>query len=106
MEAKRSNRWLVIAMMLLALSMACDSGDQTATPPPTAGLPGESQAYNRLMEKFLISRFSRPPELYPNELPEEIPLSIPVPEGGQLLGTTVINMSRDRKDVLVFIESP
>ena len=106
MEAKRSNRWLVIAMMLLALSMACDSGDQTSTPPPTAGLPGESQAYNRLMEKFLISRFSRPPELYPNELPEEIPLSIPVPEGGQLLGTTVINMSRDRKDVLVFIESP
>ena len=105
MEAKRSNRWLVIAMMLLALSMACDTGTQTATPPPTAGLPGELQAYNRLMEKFLISRFSQPPELYPNEFPEEIPLSIPVPKGGQLLGTTVINMSRDRKDVLVFIES-
>ena len=92
-------------MLLLALSMACDTGAQTATPPPTAGLPGESQAYNRLMEKFLISRFSQPPELYPNELPEEVPLSIPVPEGGQLLGTTVIDMSRDRKDVLVFIES-
>ena len=92
-------------MMLLALSMACDPVAQTATPPPTAGLPGESQAYDRLFEKFLISRFSQPPELYPNEVPEEFPLSIPVPEGGQLLGTTVINMSRDRKDVLVFIES-
>ena len=105
MKAKRSSRWLVIAMMLLALNMACDTGAQTATPPPTAGLPGESQAYDRLFEKFLISRFSQPPEIYPNEVPEEFPLSIPVPEGGQLLGTTVINMSRDRKDIQVFIES-
>ena len=105
MKTSRYKIGLVLVPSLLAMSMACDTGVPTATPPPSVDVPGESQAYDRLLERYLISRFSQLPELYPNELPEDIPLSIPVPEGGQLLGTAVQNMTRDRRDIHVFVES-